>query len=96
MLDKLLESIIDSAHAYKGNKDISKPIDVAILAFVHGSMLPVTVDDIVKALPWAKTEVYERLTWLHSKRIIDKGEKVKVASVGGRIVLDWASKIKTT
>ena len=90
-LDKLLESVIQSAHAYKS---MDKPIDTAILAFVHASVLPVTVEEIVKALPWGKTEIYERLTILHSKRIIDKGEKVKVASVGGRIVLDWASKIK--
>lgn len=89
---KLLESIIESAYAYKS---MEKPIDVAILAFVHASILPVTVDEIVKALPWGKTEIYERLTVLHSKRIVEKGEKVKVASVGGRIVLDWASKIKT-
>lgn len=92
-LAKLLESIIDSAYAYKS---MDKPIDTAILAFVHASVLPVTVEEIVKGLPWGKTEIYERLTVLHSKRIVEKGEKVKIASVGGRIVLDWASKIKTT
>ena len=91
MQDKILESIIDSAYAYKS---MDRPIDVAILAFVHGSPVPPTVEEIVSALPWGKTEVYERLTWLHSKRIVDKGERVKIASVGGRIVLDWVSKIK--
>lgn len=91
MQDKILESIIDSAYAYKS---MDRPIDVAILAFVHASPAPPTVEEIVSALPWGKTEVYERLTLLHSKRIVDKGERVKVASVGGRIVLDWVSKIR--
>ena len=93
MSERLLESIIESAYAYRS---MDKPIDVAILAFVSASVVPVSVDEIVSALPWKKTEVYERLTVLHSKRIVEKGERVRIASVGGRIALDWGSKIKMT
>lgn len=71
MLDpvvQMCEDIVKVAGAFH-RLEKYRPIDVAIVAAVHG-FGKCSVEDLVRVLPWNKTEIYERLLFLRQDRLV--------------------------
>jgi len=71
MLDpvvQMCEDIVKVAGAFH-KLEKYRPIDVAIVAAVRG-FGKCSVEDLVRVLPWNKTEIYERLLFLRQDRLV--------------------------